>query len=387
MIENKELHEAIRRFENDLDLIESKIGFIEFNIFDVLKIQSRELSHSNVLSWLLNPKETHGIGDSFLSKLIDDLKSENNKFLSKANRTLDLSSFYTLRENDHLDIQIISDKEKIIIIIENKIWHSEGVNQLENYEALINVRYSKYVKEFIYLSPNRVLPSKGIWQEYGYSNIVSILNEILCEEISSNEVRSFIQHYYENLRRNIVEDLEVQKLVKELYRKHKNTIDLIVSNLPNRNEIVERIFRENLKNRNNIIIDRFDSNIFRFTTQKIDELIPKCSDYWDKRLFLFEFTIQNDFIKINSVITPSEHEEKKRLLNYILSLNENAIFNKLENCSKEKKFHHVNSYPIIGCMLEEVLDEEKFKNDLFQKLDEYFFDYIPRLEEALSKFA
>ena len=36
------------------------------NIFDVLKISRTEIRHSNILGWLLDANENHGIGDSFL---------------------------------------------------------------------------------------------------------------------------------------------------------------------------------------------------------------------------------------------------------------------------------------------------------------------------------
>ena len=37
-----------------------------FNPFDVLRYSDYEIRHSNVLAWLLQPNETHRIGDAFL---------------------------------------------------------------------------------------------------------------------------------------------------------------------------------------------------------------------------------------------------------------------------------------------------------------------------------
>jgi hypothetical protein len=39
------------------------------NIFDVLKITSAEIRHSNMLAWLLNPQNPHGFGDSILKEI------------------------------------------------------------------------------------------------------------------------------------------------------------------------------------------------------------------------------------------------------------------------------------------------------------------------------
>ena len=37
----------------------------KFNQFDVLRYSDYEIRHSNVLAWLFQPNETHGIGEAF----------------------------------------------------------------------------------------------------------------------------------------------------------------------------------------------------------------------------------------------------------------------------------------------------------------------------------
>lgn len=44
-----------------------------FNLFDVLKISKAEIRHSNMLGWLLNPNENHGIGDAFLKAVVQEM--------------------------------------------------------------------------------------------------------------------------------------------------------------------------------------------------------------------------------------------------------------------------------------------------------------------------
>lgn len=387
MSKNQELLRKLEELEIDLIDFENDNNLRKFNIFEVLKIQWKELSHSNVLSWLLNPEESHGLGDVFLKVLLEDIKKENPKFLEECSLNMDYTSFYTLREKDNMDIQLISDKEKVAIVIENKIWHSESGNQLQKYTQIIERKYSDYKNDFVYLSPKKTHASNQKWKSYEYKNILSILDQFLEKDvIKSNEVRIFIQHYTHNLRRNIVEDLEIKNQIELIYRKHKTAIDIINKNLPIRNELISKILSEYLTGRENVITDRFDSNIFRFTTRTIDKIIPKDSNYWENRLFLFEFTIQNDFIKIDSVITPSEKESKSRLLSYVTNIEDNSIVNKKENCLKSKKFHHFNSYPIMSCKIEELFEVEKFKGELYKNLDKYFGEYIPKLEDALSKF-
>lgn len=44
-----------------------------FNLFDVLKISKTEIRHSNMLGWLLNPNENHGMGDAFLKAVVQEM--------------------------------------------------------------------------------------------------------------------------------------------------------------------------------------------------------------------------------------------------------------------------------------------------------------------------
>jgi len=48
----------------ELAELESLLG--GFNIFQVLGFEYGEIRHSNVLAWLLNPSESHGLDDLFL---------------------------------------------------------------------------------------------------------------------------------------------------------------------------------------------------------------------------------------------------------------------------------------------------------------------------------
>ncbi|HVZ93516.1 MAG TPA: PD-(D/E)XK nuclease family protein, partial [Phycisphaerales bacterium] len=68
---------SLERFvvENeDLLQLEELLG--RFNIFDALRLERVEIRHSNFLAWLLDPGESHGVGDLFLKALLMDLLRE-----------------------------------------------------------------------------------------------------------------------------------------------------------------------------------------------------------------------------------------------------------------------------------------------------------------------
>ena len=48
----------------------------KINIFDVLKISKTEIRHSNMLGWLLDPNENHGLEDSFLYGILSRLSTD-----------------------------------------------------------------------------------------------------------------------------------------------------------------------------------------------------------------------------------------------------------------------------------------------------------------------
>ena len=62
---------------SDIDCLEPLYKWTnEVNIFNILKLDRMEIRHSNMLSWLLTPGETHGLGDKFLRKLLIYATSE-----------------------------------------------------------------------------------------------------------------------------------------------------------------------------------------------------------------------------------------------------------------------------------------------------------------------
>ena len=54
--------------DEDLEHLEDLLA--EFNLFDVLKIERRELQHSALLAWLLDPTASHGLQDYFLRRFL-----------------------------------------------------------------------------------------------------------------------------------------------------------------------------------------------------------------------------------------------------------------------------------------------------------------------------
>jgi len=80
MLSDDKQPEILERFiidNSELDKLESLIS--EFNIFEAVGITRQEIRHSSFLAFLLNPSESHRLGDIFLKKfLVGILQSSIN---------------------------------------------------------------------------------------------------------------------------------------------------------------------------------------------------------------------------------------------------------------------------------------------------------------------
>ena len=69
-----------QRYDNllkDEDFDKLDLGFKNPNIFQILRITNNEIRHSNFLSWLLDPSQSHKLGDIFLKRFLREVFSSD----------------------------------------------------------------------------------------------------------------------------------------------------------------------------------------------------------------------------------------------------------------------------------------------------------------------
>ena len=129
--------EAVRQLALDVHLLDELREMInKFNMFKVLKIDQYEIRHSQMLAWLLDPQENHGLGDTFLRNFLKEtfrvrkIEDASSEFAVGDELLLaNLKNFKIQREshknyggkNRFMDIVAYDEQQKVIIIIENKI--------------------------------------------------------------------------------------------------------------------------------------------------------------------------------------------------------------------------------------------------------------------------
>ena len=237
----------LKNFLLDIECL-SKLETNSFSIFDVLKIARTEIRHSNVLAWLLNPNENHGYSHSFISRLNsaiarDGLVSERDVFKLL---TMKYSDIVVLREWQNIDILVESKEEKYVLCIENKVGTQDHSGQLDRYYRIIEDKYPDYTKVYLYLTPDGIAPLQDSYSAWGcikYASIVGIIETTLEKKNFDSDATRFIRSYLEMLRRETMENYEIVKLCQEIYKEHKNALDLIFENRPDRQLNVSEFFK------------------------------------------------------------------------------------------------------------------------------------------------
>lgn len=379
------------------DLTKIEIELNNFNIFEKLSIQYYELRHSNTLAYLLNPKENHGLSDYFLKKFFIEVFSNNSSEISPIQiDCMDLSDSIIKREYKNIDILVISNSNKIVFCIENKITANESNDQLERYQKIINKEFFDYNKAFIFLSPTGIEPSDTEnWMITDYEVISSIIENIInlkSKDLGEQQL-FFIDHYNKIIRRYLLENSLENELARRIYNNHKIALDFIFKNIVDqRNDFYEYI-KQIIQNDSNLIISHSTKSRIRFQTRKMNELLPKIGDKsWNKvkEIFLYEIKNNTDFINIILVIGPGDQKYREKTFNFI----KNDFLKKYlgSNSSLATRYNTIYKKEIISkddfdnMEYDEIKEKIKefFENDAinqFKSIDDYFENNIKIFQE------
>ena len=115
-----------------------KLSGEDFNIFSIMSMESDEVfTHSALLAELLHPKGTHGMGtkplELFVQKFLDaDYKMNFENAVCRKEDHIGFTDADKTK-GGRIDI-VVKDLEGNVILIENKIYAAEQLNQLKRYK-------------------------------------------------------------------------------------------------------------------------------------------------------------------------------------------------------------------------------------------------------------
>ena len=326
--------QALKQFLLDIECLEELSPWTnKLNIFDVLKITRTEIRHSNMLSWLFDANENHGLGDKFISLFMHALVS-NNQIQSTQIFEYLLSDFYSFsvyREWKNIDLLLVSHKEKIVIAIENKVGSHEHDNQLCRYRNQIIQTFSDYQQLFIYLTPDGESPSDNVnWYIFTYCDIADILEQI-CENSNLNvDINLLIQNYIAIIRRDIVEDKQLIEICNKIYNKHKQALDLIYDNIIVDESGIDKIISsvlQKLSQEGKVVYEKDWGNAFG--TKRMYEALPSLDapvSVWKTYdIYSYWFRYENEkfylIFEISGVNIPDEQKSTMEKMINILKPN------------------------------------------------------------------
>ena len=132
----------------------------EFNAFDVLRYAEYEIRHSNVLAWLLDPGETHGVGRAFLDWFLGEVNESIPQGVAQRVRVE--------RELHYVDVTIFleSDQDRHIVAIENKPegYSPEHLAQVYGYARVLRKEYPEHTLHNVLLTTSGRIPF-SMWRE------------------------------------------------------------------------------------------------------------------------------------------------------------------------------------------------------------------------------
>lgn len=382
---------------DELDKINSKIS--KFNAFEILGVVNAEIRHSNMLGWIFDPNENHGLDDVFIKKFIQRIfynYKEQLKELDERLNFLEISlmeyhDFIVRREYRNIDLLLYSEQNKLVIIIENKIWSKESSHQLQKYRDIVDEEFKDYKKINIFLSPLGEEPSDmKNWVICDYSLILEILRKSieLKKEVLGKSIKDFLEQYEEMLRRYIVRDSDLEVICKDIYYKHKRALDLIFEYKPDIyleiSEFLSNKINDMEKRGEGIVLDKGNKTYIRFASAVFDKKIEKKGLNWTatNRILLYEIQQRSEKISLKLIIGPSHKNEIREKIYGICEKNRN-VFTKLNKLTGE--YTTIYSKEIMGKNFvdkydgnyEEIIKviDKKFDNFLegdFKKIDEIF---------------
>ena len=369
----------------------------KFNIFQALKLQNNEVKHSNFLGWLLTPFESHNLMDCFLKELLKIALQNDTSLvdiilsdLTDAKVTLEKMA----NDGRRMDIFIESPRNKLVCVIENKVWSGEGCNQLEDYRDFIlnHDKYKNYKhKIFLFLTPYKY----SLCEDYkgyiriNYGDILKAINNLMKQYgcLLDDDVKIFIEHYKKMVERNIMgeTDKEIIDLCRKIYRENKSAIDLIIENNDYKADVLN-VMAEVIKERTDLQEITVENNGILALPDNLNNLDKLKYGEWTNDIIVYIHFINfaqghKDACVEILVAPPKNIADKDKKAKLLAKIEEKTGLQ-----FKGKDWNYTKSFNILtyeDCLNYE--NEQEIKAHIERKMEELKNTYIDCLRTALNE--
>jgi hypothetical protein len=205
-----------------------------FNIFEATDMGRREVKHTKFLSYLLNPNESHGLGDEFLCAFLSKLplvSLANFEIMSLHTELAEVKSEWFAENSGQVDliikIPIINSSNTgvkyLILALENKINATQGANQLINYSRALCAAFEREKFSLVkYLLTNQDEESLDpSWNEILYKDtVIPAIKQIQQSKTEkfSAYIKYILNDYLHLMDVDEESDLRIDDLSREIVR-------------------------------------------------------------------------------------------------------------------------------------------------------------------------
>jgi hypothetical protein len=313
-----------------------------FNICTALGLGRQELRHSELLAYLLDPRQPHGLGNRVAQALLHRVALFGASIFDVDELKLD--GLEVRREWEHIDILLVSPHDQIVVVIENKIDSDEHSNQLKRYYETAIKRYPDWRIIGIYLTLYGIEPADTIDRErymtLSYNDVAQVLHEVSVSPIMP-DVATLLRHYIQLVRSKLVPDPDSDQahLARTLYRDHRAAISVAMAEGDARQRMIQRHFDRLLDQTNSQAVQPLDQNRYYINSQfarKQTRFVPphwhrpelQVSDEWtqSRLVMLFQFIHDPNEIWLVLTVGPAKEAEPLRRALHHLALQQHAPF-------------------------------------------------------------
>ena len=392
--------EALQALVLDSDLERLEDLLAEFNLFDVLKIERRELQHSALLAWLLDPRGSHGLRDYFLRRFLSEAAASASERGMADVTPLDVDGWKfgdieVATERHDIDVLLIDVTDGFVCLIENKIGAGEHSGQLSRYLETVEREYEGLSPFPIFLTPDGVEPeSEDDVERYvplDYGTVADLIERTLRTRGStiSTSVAGFLEQYARNLRRHVLDTTDnIDELALQIYDNHRAAIDLIIKARPALEakgwDVIDAAIEQYAPS---LRADFHNKSYHRYFSPELDE-IPDLKDgsRWTKsgRMLLFEFKFRERVLVM--MLGPGPEQTRRRLYELVQNGGVPGVdMRRARNLSKT--YHTLYSKPLLGKGSSSQPDYEKSRPQVERVIAEFFEnDYWPMVNAIRREF-
>jgi len=272
----------------------------QFNIFEALGLVRQEIRHSNFLAWLMNPAQTHGLGDYFLKgflfKTSVEARMRGIETISPVDVDVwDLTETEIRREWKNIDITLLEEPKKFVCVIENKVHSGEHSDQLRCYRKVVEREFPDYTRHYVLLNVSGEEPSDSeYYVGVTYDEVCDVIERLLKMRASTigADVATALSHYVTMIRRRVMPDREIQELCRRIYSKHRAALDLIYEHRPDRQAEIRGFLLKMIEADPDFTLDVSDKTWIRFYPVSWGRSELQRGT-WDKSAMMVLFQFQN----------------------------------------------------------------------------------------------